>query len=184
MAGGALQNGGSGFPGVPAFGGQQGAPGAVQTGGAGGGAPVGAPVANNGPIPDGQGLVRPLDNYRITQEFGQTEYARGRYANNTHTGIDLAATAGTPIRAAKAGRVVRVASDQGGYGNWVEIQHADGSTTRYAHMSGFAAQQGQNVQAGQVIGYVGSTGNSTGPHLHFEYRVNGRAVDPRQLMQF
>jgi murein DD-endopeptidase MepM/ murein hydrolase activator NlpD len=94
-----------------------------------------------------------------------------------HSGVDMAASYGTPIRACKAGKVV-VASVQGGYGNAVVIDHGGGMGTLYGHQSTIAVVVGQNVAAGAVIGYVGSTGNSTGPHLHFEVRLGGTPVDP------
>jgi murein DD-endopeptidase MepM/ murein hydrolase activator NlpD len=122
--------------------------------------------------------VRPLDSYRVTSEYGEN---RGSYI---HNGIDLAAPSGTAIKSVADGVISRVQSDRGGYGNWVEVKHSDGSTTRYAHMSAFGnIKVGQEVGAGSVIGAVGSTGNSTGPHVHFEWRdANGRAVDPRGRM--
>jgi murein DD-endopeptidase MepM/ murein hydrolase activator NlpD len=95
-----------------------------------------------------------------------------------HAGIDLGAPAGTPIRAAAGGTVV-VAGVMGGYGTTVDIRHADGTTTRYAHQSRLLVRSGQQVAAGQVIGLVGSTGASTGPHLHFEVRTPAGPVDPR-----
>jgi murein DD-endopeptidase MepM/ murein hydrolase activator NlpD len=94
-----------------------------------------------------------------------------------HSGVDMAASYGTPIRACRAGKVV-VASVQGGYGNAVVIDHGGGMGTLYGHQSSMAVAVGQNVAAGTIIGYVGSTGNSTGPHLHFEVRLGGTPVDP------
>jgi murein DD-endopeptidase MepM/ murein hydrolase activator NlpD len=94
-----------------------------------------------------------------------------------HEGIDIAAPAGTPIRAAAAGTVI-YAGWLGGYGNLIVLDHGSGLSTAYAHQSALAAGQGQQVAQGQVIGYVGDTGHSFGPHLHFEVRVNGVPVDP------
>ncbi|MHB8279632.1 MAG: peptidoglycan DD-metalloendopeptidase family protein [Candidatus Humimicrobiaceae bacterium] len=94
-----------------------------------------------------------------------------------HTGIDLAAPNGTPIVAADGGEVIQ-ASYSGGYGNSILIYHGGGFATFYAHLSGFAVGQGQMVKRGQVIGYVGTTGWTTGPHLHFEVRINGVAQNP------
>ena len=94
-----------------------------------------------------------------------------------HTGIDLAAGYGTPIRAADSGTVI-YATWMGGYGNVIIVDHGRGISTLYAHQSSLAAGNGQRVGRGQVIGYVGSTGFSTGAHLHFEVRVNGNPVDP------
>jgi murein DD-endopeptidase MepM/ murein hydrolase activator NlpD len=98
-----------------------------------------------------------------------------------HQGIDQGAGTGTPVGASKAGSVI-FAGWQGGYGNLVLIDHHDGVVTAYAHLSSIAAGSGQSVSQGQTIGNVGSTGNSTGPHLHFETRVNGNAVNPRQYL--
>jgi murein DD-endopeptidase MepM/ murein hydrolase activator NlpD len=98
-----------------------------------------------------------------------------------HNGIDQGASTGTPIGASKGGTVI-FAGWQGGYGRMVLIDHADGVVTAYAHMSSISVSQGQSVSRGQTIGAVGSTGNSTGPHLHFETRVNGSAVNPRQYL--
>lgn len=94
-----------------------------------------------------------------------------------HTGVDLAAPSGSPIFAADGGEVIQ-ASYSGGYGNSILIYHGGGFATFYAHMSGFAVGQGQMVKRGQVIGYVGATGWATGPHLHFEVRINGIAQNP------
>ncbi len=96
-----------------------------------------------------------------------------------HSGIDLAAPLGSTIRAAAAGTVV-YAGWYAGYGNMVDIQHADGVVTRYAHMSAFppALGYGTVVKAGQDIGLVGRTGHATGNHIHFEVRINGAAIDP------
>ena len=94
-----------------------------------------------------------------------------------HEGIDIAAGTGTPIRAAASGSVIS-AGWMGGYGNLVVVDHGGGLATAYAHMSTIGAGAGQRVVQGQVIGYVGCTGHCFGPHLHFEVRVNGSAVDP------
>ncbi|MCE1245994.1 MAG: peptidoglycan DD-metalloendopeptidase family protein [Firmicutes bacterium] len=117
---------------------------------------------------------KPLDHYKVTSEFGP------RWGT-THKGIDLAAPTGTPIKSAADGVITKMSNDPDGYGNWVEVKHPDGTTTRYAHMSQFGnVKVGQHVGAGSVIGAVGSTGHSTGPHLHFEVRdPNGNAVNPR-----
>jgi septal ring factor EnvC (AmiA/AmiB activator) len=98
-----------------------------------------------------------------------------------HRGIDQGASTGTPIGASKAGTVI-FAGWQGGYGNLTLIDHGDGVVTAYAHQSRFAVGSGARVSQGQTIGFVGNTGNSTGPHLHFETRVNGSAVNPRQYL--
>lgn len=99
-----------------------------------------------------------------------------------HTGVDLVAPAGTPIFATGAGRVLR-SGLAGGYGNMVEIQHADGLITRYAHMQSLAVGAGDPVTAGTVVGTLGSTGESTGPHLHYEIRRGDIPVDPMPFLE-
>lgn len=99
-----------------------------------------------------------------------------------HSGIDFAAPTGTPVRATASGRVVS-AGDAGGYGLMVEIEHGDGLSSRYAHMSAIAVSVGQTVSAGDLVGRVGSTGRSTGAHLHYEVRTDGSAVDPQPYIR-
>jgi murein DD-endopeptidase MepM/ murein hydrolase activator NlpD len=103
-------------------------------------------------------------------------------ATAMHAGIDFSGPTGAPIYAAAKGRVSFVGR-KSGYGNVVEISHGNGMITRYAHMSKFHSRVGQEVAAGDVIGAIGSTGRSTGPHLHFEVRVNDRAVNPRPFLE-
>ena len=99
-----------------------------------------------------------------------------------HAGLDFKGPVGAPIFAAARGRVAFV-GQRSGYGNCVEIDHGNGLLTRYAHMSGFRAHAGEAVAAGQLIGLIGSTGRSTGPHLHFEVRLNGQPVNPRPFLE-
>lgn len=99
-----------------------------------------------------------------------------------HTGIDFRAAYGEPVTATGAG-IVTEASRQGGYGNLVEIDHGNGLATRYGHLSQFAVTVGQKVRVGQIVGFVGSTGRSTAPHIHYETRVNGVAVNPDSYLQ-
>jgi murein DD-endopeptidase MepM/ murein hydrolase activator NlpD len=119
--------------------------------------------------PSASGLIWPVSG-PVTSPFG---YRWGRL----HAGIDIGAPSGTPIHAAASGRVV-IAGWNGGYGNYTCIDHGGGLATCYAHQSSFAVGAGASVSQGQVIGYVGNTGHSFGPHLHFEVRINGTPVDP------
>lgn len=99
-----------------------------------------------------------------------------------HAGLDFKGPVGTPILAAAKGKVV-LAGFNGGYGNTIEIRHANGLVTRYAHLSGLNVRQGQMVERGVQIGRMGSTGRSTGSHLHFEVRLNGQAINPRKFLE-
>jgi len=99
-----------------------------------------------------------------------------------HTGMDFRGETGDPARATADGNVT-VAGWQGGYGKMVEIDHGNGLVTRYAHLSEIIVKVGQRVRAGHIVGKIGSTGRSTGPHLHYETRVNGDAVDPRKFLR-
>ena len=102
----------------------------------------------------------------------------GPRGTNFHPGLDLVAPAGRPVRAGGAGCVEVAHRDGGGYGKLVVIRHGQGMTSWYAHLSRIAVRRGQCVAAGAMIGKVGSTGRSTGPHLHFELRLRGAAVNP------
>jgi murein DD-endopeptidase MepM/ murein hydrolase activator NlpD len=99
-----------------------------------------------------------------------------------HTGVDFRGEPGDPVRAAAAGKVV-LAERNGGYCLMVEIDHGNGIATRYAHLSAVAVEAGGNVAPGALVGRVGSTGRSTGPHLHYEVRVNGEPVDPQKYLR-
>jgi murein DD-endopeptidase MepM/ murein hydrolase activator NlpD len=99
-----------------------------------------------------------------------------------HAGLDLPVAAGTPVTAAKAGKVAYAAFHEGGFGNLVVIQHRNGLRTRYGHLSEIIVEAGESVRRGQSIGLVGSTGRSTGPHLHVEVLLRGALVDPYPLL--
>jgi murein DD-endopeptidase MepM/ murein hydrolase activator NlpD len=119
---------------------------------------------------------KPVDDIRLTSNFG----VRNDPFNGTHRmhqGIDIPGALGTPIYATADGVVSR-AEWAGGYGNLVEINHGNGLQTRYGHMSKLIAQPNQRVVRGQLIGLMGSTGRSTGSHLHYEVRIAGAAVNP------
>ena len=134
----------------------------------------------------GKGVFRwPLDNVRITQQFGKTADSGRLYSSGTHNGIDLAASIGTPLKAALAGTVQATGNTDAvrgcySYGKWVLIRHGNGLSTLYAHMSQVNVSQGQSVSTGSVIGYSGDTGYATGPHLHFTVYASD-AVQVRQL---
>jgi murein DD-endopeptidase MepM/ murein hydrolase activator NlpD len=121
------------------------------------------------PTPSAGGFAWPV-NGPVTSGFG-VRWGR------MHEGIDIAVPSGTPVRAAAAGTVIE-AGWVSGYGNLVVVDHGNGIATAYAHNSAFAAAAGRQVAQGEVIAYSGSTGHSTGPHVHFEVRVGGAAVDP------
>lgn len=120
-----------------------------------------------------EGFIWPVQGY-VTSGFGPRW---GRM----HTGIDVAAPGGTPIVAAKAGEVLYTGW-LGGYGNLVALDHGDSLVTLYAHQSRIGVAEGQEVEQGQAVGFVGTTGHSTGNHLHFEVRIDTRPVDPRRYL--
>ncbi len=134
--------------------------------------PPATPAPGNGACGPLQ-LTAPVKG-TVTSGFGP------RWGRN-HEGLDIAAPSGAPIRAAECG-IVSFAGVQSGYGNMVCVKHSSRFETCYAHMTNYAVSQGQRVDQGQVIGYVGCTGNCTGPHLHFETRVDGAARDPRPYL--
>lgn len=141
-------------------------------------APAPGPAPSAGE-PSAQGFQWPL-SAPVTSNYGwRVHPIHG--TRRLHAGIDLGAGSGTSIAAAKGGTVI-TAGWLGGYGNTVIISHGGGLTTLYAHQSKLAVSVGQSVGRGERIGYVGSTGQSTGPHLHFEVRVNGSPVNPRPYL--
>jgi murein DD-endopeptidase MepM/ murein hydrolase activator NlpD len=121
------------------------------------------------------GLSMPLEA-DTTSGYGWRKDPLG-HGRKFHSGVDLRAAYGTEVPAAAAGEVT-FAGEQGGYGTMVVVRHEDGFETRYAHLSSTAVQAGDRVDAGQAVGRVGSSGRSTGPHLHFEVRRNGQQLDP------
>ncbi len=127
-------------------------------------------------------LRAPVEFRRISSQFARARRHPVLGTFRRHEGTDYAAGRGTPVIAAGEGTVLR-AGRTGGYGNLVELRHRSGITTRYAHLRGFArgVRAGAQVSQGQVIGYVGSTGLASGPHLHYEFRVNGVARDSRRV---
>ncbi len=128
----------------------------------------------------GSDFVKPLKKARVTSRFDyRVNPVTGRYV--FHTGMDLGAASGSNIMAMKSGRVVS-AKYNGGYGNVVILEHAGGIRTLYAHCSKLLVKAGEKVSKGQVIAKVGSTGNSTGPHLHIEFRKGGKRFDPEWVL--
>ena len=125
-------------------------------------------------VPGPEALIWPITG-RITSSYGRRNISVG--GNTFHRGIDIGAANNTPVVAARGGRVTQ-AGWVGAYGYAVYLDHTDGSQTRYAHLNKIAVPQGSVVRQGDVIGWVGSSGASTGPHLHFELRQDGRTVNP------
>ena len=121
--------------------------------------------------------ITPVSGWRLTSPFGMRLHPVLGY-NRMHNGIDMACAQGTPIYATRAGKVTRTAYQAGGAGNYVSINHLDGFSSVYMHMTHYVVSAGQNVSAGQLIGYVGNTGISTGPHLHFGISYAGTYVNP------
>lgn len=126
-------------------------------------------------------LRAPLRYRHVSSRFG-ARYHPILHRWRNHEGVDFAAAYGTPVRATADGVVSRAEYEGGGYGNFIELRHINGIRTRYGHLSRFAAglHVGERVAQEQTIGFVGSTGLSTGPHLHYEFLVNGRATNPQR----
>lgn len=118
---------------------------------------------------------------RLTSYFGARNLGMG--TSSFHRGIDIAAPSGTPVGAARSGTVTFAGWSTRGYGNLVRVRHADGSETWYGHFSSIAVSVGQYVSQGSIVGRVGSTGISTGPHLHFELHERGTPVDPLSILR-
>lgn len=124
----------------------------------------------------GVSLIKPITG-KISSRFGASSSIR----SGAHTGLDIATSTGTPIKAAASGTVT-FAGWKGSYGNLLVITHTNGVQTYYGHCSKLYVSSGQSVSQGQTVAAVGSTGNSTGPHLHFEIRVNGVAYNPQRYV--
>lgn len=124
--------------------------------------------------------IMPLSDARLTSGYGMRDHPVLR-RRARHNGVDLAAPRGTPVYATADG-YVEMAQYYSSYGNYVQIEHGGDIETRYAHLSSYTVRPGQTVRMGDLIGYVGSTGRSTGPHLHYEVRVSGDPVNPIPYM--
>jgi murein DD-endopeptidase MepM/ murein hydrolase activator NlpD len=129
-------------------------------------------------------LARPVRGARISSYFTKRRWHPILHKWKAHLGIDYAARRGTPVHAAGSG-VISYCARMGSYGNLIKIRHADGYETRYAHLKSFrhGIYRGKHIKKGQIIAYVGTTGRSTGPHLHFELRKRGRAINPLRVVQ-
>lgn len=130
------------------------------------------------PMP-GQAVGRfthPTVGFPISSHFGQRQHPISKQLR-FHNGLDFATPIGTPVKASDGGRII-FAQRKGGYGNLIEIDHGNGFQTRYAHLDDFKVEVGDRVAQQEIIGFSGNTGYSTGPHLHFEVRLNGEPQDP------
>lgn len=132
---------------------------------------------SGGSIITGDSLLWPADSTYITSNYGYRIDPVGGIVGDFHLGTDIAGNTGDPVYAAQSGTVIR-ASWFSTYGNCIDIQHANGLVTRYAHLSAYHVSVGDTVSQGQVIADIGATGNVTGPHLHFETLLNGSRLDP------
>jgi murein DD-endopeptidase MepM/ murein hydrolase activator NlpD len=119
----------------------------------------------------------------ITSEYGERTSPYTGEVGSVHQGVDIANKLGSPIVAAADGMVLYAAWTPGGYGKMVEIAHGYGYTTRYGHCSRLRVSPGQRVRRGEIIAYLGATGNATGPHVHYEIRLYGVPVSPRPFMR-
>ena len=129
--------------------------------------------------------IWPLRDVRgyVTSHFGPTTHPFTKHWY-LHKGIDIAYSRGTKVVSTADGKVIEKGFDASGYGNYIVIKHKYGFFTRYAHMDQVYVKEGQNVQQGEVIGTLGNTGLSTGPHLHYEVRIGSQVVDPQRYLDF
>ena len=123
-------------------------------------------------------MLWPVSSTNITSGYGYRVHPILK-TKKFHRGLDISSPKGTPLKASFTG-IVTYASTKGGYGNLIEVERADGIRVRYAHLDKISVSEGDSVKEGQVLGATGSTGLSTGPHLHFEILVNGEPVDPKK----
>lgn len=128
------------------------------------------------------GMIMPADG-RLSSRFGKRVDPVTKRRGADHKGIDIAAPSGTPVYASADGTVTRMEFVKNGYGNLIVIKHADDLATYYGHLSKFQTSRGAKVRKGELIGNVGSTGKSTGPHLHFEVRRGDKALDPEGFVR-
>ena len=122
-------------------------------------------------------LSRPTEGGYISSLFGEVRKA------SIHKGIDIAKSLGADVNASLEGKVIQAGYNNGGYGNLIVLEHSNNMKTYYAHLSNIYVNVGEMVKQGDIIGAIGSTGNSTGPHLHFELRINNEPVDPSKYIK-
>lgn len=143
--------------------------------------PVKAVAKPAGPLLRKMTFETPVKGYKVNSRFGLRKLSVEAKAR-AHKGVDIAAPSGTPVYSTAEGRVIRAGYQAGGYGNFIEVKHPNGMSSLYAHLSRISVEVGQSVAADHVIGRVGSTGYSTGPHLHFEIRQRGQQVNPAKVV--
>ncbi|MBU1383800.1 MAG: M23 family metallopeptidase [Alphaproteobacteria bacterium] len=143
--------------------------------------PVTAIARPAGPMTRLIAFAAPLKGYAVNSGYGLRRLA-GEAAARHHKGVDIAAPRGTSVFVASEGEVLNTGYDGGGYGRFIEVRHPNGMSTLYAHLSRVDVARGDRLGEGERIGLVGSTGRSTGPHLHFEVRRNDRQVNPMSVL--
>lgn len=143
--------------------------------------PVTAVAEPAGPVTRTITFEEPVRGFPINSRFGMRRLGGERGAR-MHNGVDIAAPTGTAVYASAEGEILRIGRQPDGYGNFIEIRHPNGMTTLYAHLSRIDVASGDRVLAGERIGLVGSTGYSTGPHLHFEVRRDGMQINPARVV--
>ena len=143
--------------------------------------PVTAVAEPAGPLTRPLTFEEPVRGFAINSRFGMRRLG-GEPGVRMHKGVDIAAPQGTSVYSSAEGEIVRIGHQPAGYGNFIEMRHPNGMTTMYAHLSRIDVGSGDRVQAGERIGLVGSTGYSTGPHLHFEVRRGGDQVNPTRVV--
>ena len=143
--------------------------------------PVTAVAQPAGPMTRLIAFAAPLKGYAVNSAFGLRRLA-GEAAARQHKGVDIAAPRGTSVFVASEGEVARTGYDAGGYGRFIEVRHPNGMSTLYAHLSRIDVASGDRLGSGERIGLVGSTGRSTGPHLHFEVRRDHAQINPTLVL--
>lgn len=143
--------------------------------------PITAVATPAGPLTRPLTFEEPVRGFAINSRFGMRRLG-GEPGVRMHKGVDIAAPTGTSVYSAAEGEIVRIGHQPSGYGNFIEMRHPNGMTTMYAHLSRIDVASGDRVLGGERIGLVGSTGYSTGPHLHFEVRRGGNQVNPARVV--